>query len=66
MHQRVVGSKKMRLSFWLDADKQWAIQVLLVKQTACGTSTCTQLPIQRENKKQFQGSQGGKSPISTN
>lgn len=54
IHQGVVGSKKMRLSCWLDADKQWVIQELTVKQTACGTTTCTQLPIQRENKKQFQ------------
>lgn len=25
-----------------------------VKQTACGTNACAQLPIQEENKKQFQ------------
>lgn len=50
----------------IDADKQWVIPELTVKQTACGTNTPAQLPIQKENKKQFQESQGGKSPISTN
>lgn len=38
----------------IDADKQWVIPELAVKQTACGTNTCAQLPIQKENKKRFQ------------
>lgn len=53
-HHGIVGNKKMRVCYWLDADKQWVIPELTVKQTACGTNACAQLPIQKENKKQSQ------------